>query len=80
MIDIIITEDNDTIREGLALLINATEGMSCPVQYSSCEAMLADIQNHQPDIILQDIGLPGISGIEGVREIRKILPNACRQA
>jgi DNA-binding NarL/FixJ family response regulator len=75
MITVIITEDNDTIREGLALLINATEGMSCPVQYSSCEAMLTDIENQQPDIMLQDIGLPGISGIEGVREIRKILPD-----
>lgn len=75
MIKVIITEDNDTIREGLALLINATDGMSCPVQYSSCETMLKDIENQQPDIILQDIGLPGISGIEGVREIRKILPD-----
>ena len=35
--------------------------------------MLADIQNHQPDVILQDIGLPGMCGIDGVKEVRKSL-------
>jgi DNA-binding NarL/FixJ family response regulator len=75
MIKIIITEDNVTIREGLALLINATDGMTCVAQYNSCEEMLNDIKNHQPDVMLQDIGLPGMSGIEGVKKIREIFPD-----
>ena len=54
-------------------MIDATEGMTCIAQYGSCEDMLADIQNHQPDVILQDIGLPGMCGIDGVKEVRKIL-------
>ncbi len=74
MIKVVITEDNVTIREGLALLINATEGMICLAQYGSCEEMLADIGNHQPNVIVQDIGLPGMCGIDGVKELRKILP------
>ncbi len=73
MINVIITEDKVTIREGLALLINATEGMTCIAQYGSCEEMLADINNQDPDVILQDIGLPGMCGIDGVKEIRKTL-------
>lgn len=75
MIQIIITEDNVTIRDGLALLINATDGMNCVAQYNSCEEMLVDIKNHQPDVLLQDIGLPGMSGIEGVKKVREILPD-----
>ena len=74
-IKVMITEDNATIREGLALLINATYGMECSATYGSCEEMLADLKNQNPDIILQDIGLPGISGIEGVKSIRKITPD-----
>jgi DNA-binding NarL/FixJ family response regulator len=74
MIRVVITEDNSTIREGLALLINATEGMTCLAQYGSCEEMLADIGNHQPNVIIQDIGLPGMCGIDGVKELRKLLP------
>ena len=73
MLNVIITEDNDTIREGLALLINATDGMTCVAQYNCCEDMLADIKNHQVNIILQDIGLPGMCGIDGVIKIRQIL-------
>ncbi len=69
MIKVIITEDNDTIREGLNLLINATEGMECIARFTNCEDMLADLPNYNPDVFLQDIGLPGMSGIEGVINI-----------
>lgn len=76
MIKIIITEDNDTIREGLALLINATDGLECAAAYSTCEEMLAGYHNHKPDIFLQDIGLPGMSGIEGVKALKAQMPEA----
>lgn len=76
MIRVTITEDNDTIREGLALLINATEGLECVAKYRNCEDLLADFMNHRTDIFLQDIGLPGISGIEGIKTLKKHLPEA----
>jgi DNA-binding NarL/FixJ family response regulator len=76
MIKIIITEDNDVIREGLGVLINATEGLECCAMYTNCEDMLADYKNHQVDIFLQDIGLPGMSGIEGVKILRSEKPEA----
>ncbi len=76
MINVIITEDNDTIREGLAILINATEGMECVARYSSCEDMLADFMKHQADIFLQDIGLPGMSGIDGIKILKEQAPEA----
>ncbi len=76
MIHVIITEDNDTIREGLALLINASDGLKCSATYATCEDMLADYKSHQVDVFLQDIGLPGMNGIECVRLLRKELPEA----
>ena len=69
-IKIIITEDNSTIRDGLALLINATDGMECIAAFSSCEDMLEGINKFNPDIFLQDIELPGMSGIEGVKKVK----------
>jgi len=33
-------------------------------------------QELQPDLILMDIGLPGINGIEAARQIRTLVPNA----
>ena len=75
MIKIIIVEDNKTIREGLTVLINATDGLKCVKNYGNCEDMLEDLMQVNPDLILMDIGLPGISGIEGIKKAKLILPD-----
>ena len=72
MINVIIVEDSNTIREGLKLLIDGTEGYTCLAAYSNCEDLLDEIDQYDVDIILMDIDLPGISGIEGIRRIKKI--------
>lgn len=74
MINVVIVEDNDTIREGLKLLIEGTEGYSCSGVFRDCETMLENISRLKPDVILMDIVLPGMSGIEGIKEVKKILP------
>lgn len=75
MILISIVEDDDDIRESLALLINGTAGYSCISTYRDCETAVKGIGDDPPDVVLMDIGLPGMSGIEGVRKIKGKLPN-----
>lgn len=72
MIKVVIVEDSNTIRDGLKLLINGTDGYSCVGAYSRCETLLDEIEELDLDVILMDIDLPGISGIEGIRRIKKI--------
>ncbi len=72
MINVVITEDNEVFRNGMEILINATEGMKCVGSYGSCEDLLTELPNMEADIFLQDIELPGMSGIECVPQIRKI--------
>ncbi|NOX37311.1 MAG: response regulator transcription factor [Calditrichaeota bacterium] len=74
MIRIVIVEDNRTIREGLTVLINGTEGLRCVASYRDCEKMLSQLEQDQPDLILMDIGLPGMSGIEGVKRVKEKRP------
>ncbi len=74
MVRIVIVEDNRTIREGLTVLINGTEGLRCVAAYRDCEKMLNRLVQDQPDLILMDIGLPGMSGIEGVKWVKEKRP------
>jgi DNA-binding NarL/FixJ family response regulator len=75
VISVMIVEDNDAIREGLKQLINGTEGYICPAAYSESEKMLIDIEDINPDVLLMDLGLPGMGGIEGIKRAKGILPD-----
>jgi DNA-binding NarL/FixJ family response regulator len=75
LIDVSIIEDDEEIRESLAILLAGSTGFSCVSHYGSCEAALDSIEEDAPDVILMDINLPGMTGIEGIQPIRQILPD-----
>jgi len=72
MINVAIVEDNNTIREGLAVLINGTQGYSCVGSFNDCESFLKKLHSLAVDVVLMDIALPGINGIEGVKKALEI--------
>ena len=74
MIKVVVVEDNDSIREGLKILIDGTEDYSCIASFSECETMLKNIKKLNPDVLLMDIGLPGMNGIEGIKKVKVIFP------
>jgi DNA-binding NarL/FixJ family response regulator len=74
LIKVVIVEDLRDIREGLAALLNGTEGYKCVGKFGSMEEALRNLQRDVPDVILSDIGLPGMDGIEGVRIIKEQYP------
>jgi DNA-binding NarL/FixJ family response regulator len=74
IIKVAIIEDNNTIREGLAALINGTGGYSCVGSYGDCESFLSKLPSTEVDVVLMDIGLPGMSGIDGIAKAKKIKP------
>jgi DNA-binding NarL/FixJ family response regulator len=75
MISVSIVEDDDDIRESLALIINSTDGFSCNNTYGECWPAIKGIDKDLPDVMLMDIGLPGMSGIEGIRKIKEKHPD-----
>lgn len=70
-----IVEDQRDIRDGLTMLINGTEGYQCTGSYRSMEEALEKIKYNLPDVVLCDIGLPGMSGIEGIRILKEHYPD-----
>lgn len=72
---VVIIEDLREVREGLTALINGTTGYRCIASYGSMETALARIERDQPDVILTDLGLPGMSGIDGIERLRQLFPD-----
>jgi DNA-binding NarL/FixJ family response regulator len=69
-----IVEDMRDIREGLATLINFTDGFTCTGSYRSMEEAIPRIRLQVPDVLLSDIGLPGMNGIDGIRILKDQYP------
>ncbi len=71
-IRVAIVEDHDDFREGLAHVLQSTEGFRCAGSFSSVEEALRKFP--AADVVLMDIGLPGKSGIDGARLVREKFP------
>ena len=56
------------------MLIGGTIGFACAGSYRTMEEALAGVSGSRPDVILTDIGLPGIDGVEGTRMLRDRFP------
>jgi DNA-binding NarL/FixJ family response regulator len=69
-----IVEDHTEFREYLSALINGTEGFKCLGSFRSVEDALPKLTSQVPDVMLIDIGLPGMNGIEGIRLFKELHP------
>jgi DNA-binding NarL/FixJ family response regulator len=67
---VVIVEDHREFRESLAFMVNATEGYHCAGHYRTMEEAIEKIPSSAPDVVLSDIGLPGMSGIDGVKILK----------
>lgn len=69
-----IVEDDPVIRQQLSLLINATEDLGCVALHPDAEQAEQSLLKNSPDVILLDIGLPGMSGVELLQKVKDKLP------
>src|SRR5256714_137128 len=74
-ISVAIIEDHREFRDYLTALISGTEGFDCIGSFRSVEDALPRVNAHVPDVILLDIGLPGMNGIEGIRVLKERHPD-----
>jgi DNA-binding NarL/FixJ family response regulator len=74
-LSVILIEDERTVREGLATLIDSAPDLRCVASFRSVEDTLAGLGSLRPAVILTDLRLPGISGIEGIRLLHEKFPD-----
>ncbi|REJ78683.1 MAG: DNA-binding response regulator [Acidobacteria bacterium] len=74
-IRVAIVEDKDEIRFGLSRLIGGSEGFECIGEFGNMEDALEELPTDLPDVLLNDLGLPGMSGSEGISILRSTYPD-----
>src|SRR5262245_59062185 len=77
MADIRVTifDDNNDIRDSLAILFNTTPGFILGGAFNHANNAADHIEATLPDVVLMDIDMPGISGIQAVGHVRKVFPH-----
>ncbi len=78
-IRVAIVEDNQKLRAEFVHLVSSAEGIEFVGDFESGEKALARLSQDapdvvQPDVVLMDIQLPGMSGVECVRRLRSAAP------
>jgi len=76
-IRLVLIEDHADFRESVSMVLEERGGYQCVGGFSTMEDALEAFRSGlKADLVLSDLGLPGMSGIEGIRKIRELLPDA----
>lgn len=70
-IAVALVEDDTPLREGLRRILESTPGFALAGAFGSVEEALRRPVETRPQVLLLDIGLPGMSGIEGIAPLRR---------
>ncbi len=69
-IRILTVDDHPLLRQGIAALIEAEEGMELVAEACDGEEAIAQFRRHRPDVTLMDLQMPNVNGIEAISRIR----------
>ena len=76
-IQVWLIEDNEIYCRGLARAIDSAQGMSCGGEFNRAESALEALNARpSPEVILLDVGLPGMDGLAALERIRELAPKS----
>jgi NarL family two-component system response regulator LiaR len=76
VIRILVVDDHEVVRRAICSLLTNDSTLDVVCQTEDGEQALVKAEELQPDLVLLDISLPGISGIEAARRISRVSPNS----
>ena len=74
-IKVVIVEDYKLTRVGLRYALNEIENINVIAEAQNDEVGLEIIKKEKPDVVLMDLGLPGINGLEATQKVKMISPD-----
>jgi DNA-binding NarL/FixJ family response regulator len=76
IIRILVVDDHAVVRRVICSLLGSDPTLNVICQTADGEGAVQKAKELQPDLVLLDISLPGISGIEAGRRIRRVSPDS----
>ena len=73
-IKICIVEDLKEVREGMVSLLSLDERFEVLAAFTNAETAEEELPAWQPDIVIMDINLPGMSGIDCIKKVKGLCP------
>jgi len=64
VISVLIADDQDLVREGLRMLLEAEPGITVAGEAGTGSEAIAAARKLDPDVVLMDVRMPGMDGIE----------------
>lgn len=69
---LLLVDDHEVVRSGLQMLLESEPDVEIVADAATGQAALAAVEEHHPDVVVMDIGLPDMTGIEAARRIKAI--------
>jgi len=73
-IRVLLADDHRLLREGLRRILEGTEGIEVVGEAEDGRAALAAVARFRPDVVVMDVGMPGLNGIDATRLVRREHP------
>src|SRR6185369_14599245 len=74
-IKVCVFDDHKKVRDALGAIIKGTEGFEWGGSFPDCNNVLKDVEKADPDVVLMDIEMPGVSGIDAVKMLHQKFPH-----
>lgn len=72
MINVVIADDHNLVREGIRALLEKAEDITVVGEAQDGEEALALVQAKQPGVLVMDIAMPGMNGIQVLEKLREL--------
>ena len=75
-VQILVVDDHRVVRRAICQLLSSDPILNVVCETADGEQAVQKAEELQPNLVLLDISLPGISGIEAARRVRRVSPNS----